>query len=427
MDLSPTDFELPNFIKSIADIFQIRAKQKNILFNYEQVSPIPQCVTADEKRLRQVLINLLSNAIKFTDQGQVTLKVGTVLESGDWITDIEELSAENILDFTSLPKAKIRFLVEDTGIGIEEQELTQIFLPFHQVDTGLHSVEGTGLGLSITQKLVKMMGGEIYVKSNMGKGSVFLVDLELLEISCSNKCFLPGLWEPQIIGFQGKKRKILVVDDQSVNRKILAHLLVPLGFEFAEAVDGRDCLNKAAEFHPDLILMDLVMPVMDGFEATRKLRDVPQLKEVVVVALSASVFDATQQESLGAGCNSFIPKPIQVKQLLERLRLHLGLEWIYEDRPGQQPLEGSEEIIFHSSHSASNTDNSELIPPPPEEISALFQLAMSGDIGGIIEASTNFQNVEPKYGPFAARVHQMAKGFQIKQIREFLKEYMIDS
>jgi len=412
MELSVTEFELPSFIKSIADIFRIRAQQKNILFNYERVSPLPQCVTGDEKRLRQILINLLSNAVKFTDKGKVTLKVGTVMDSGDWVSNGDLLSAEQIADITSLPKIKIRFQVEDTGLGIEEKEITQIFLPFHQVESSLHAVEGTGLGLSITGKLVKLMGGEIHVKSTPGQGSVFWVDLELPEIACPNKCFLPGESESQIVGYKGKKRKVLVVDDQSVNRKILAHLLVPLGFEFAEAADGRDCLQKAAEFQPDLILMDLVMPVMDGFEATRRLRDLPQLQGVVVVALSASVFDATQQESLGAGCNSFIPKPIQVKQLLERLRLHLGLEWIYARNPGQQLA--TEEVF-------SALGNSGLISPSPEEITALLKLAMSGDIGGIIEASANLESLDLKYGPFAAKLNQMAKGFQIKQIREFLK------
>lgn len=425
MELCFSELEFPNFIKSIADIFLIRAEQKNISFNYERVSPVPKCVTADEKRLRQILINLLSNAIKFTDKGEVILKVGTVTESGDWVADSQELLPEQILDISSLPQPKIRFLVEDSGIGIEDKELTKIFLPFHQVDTGLHSVEGTGLGLSITQKLVKMMGGEIRVKSTVGEGTVFWVDLELPEISCPNKLFLPGYGERQIIGFKGKKRKILVVDDQSVNRKILAHLLVPLGFELLEAVDGRDCLEKAAEFQPDLILMDLVMPVMDGFEATRRLRDVPLLQQVVVVALSASVFDATQQESLGAGCNSFIPKPIQVKQLLERLRLHLGLEWIYDNYPGQEAATGGTgQSILNSSFTVGN---SELIPPPLEEITVLFKLAMSGDIGGIIEASTNLKDLDVKYGPFAELVHHKAKGFQIKQIREFLQEYMVDS
>lgn len=425
MELSSSEFDLPNFIKSIADIFLIRAQQKNILFNYEPVSPVPKCVTADEKRLRQILINLLSNAIKFTDKGEVTLKVGTVTESGDWMGVAHELLPEDILDISSLRQGKIRFQVEDSGIGIEDKELTKIFMPFHQVDTGLHSVEGTGLGLSITQKLVKMMGGEIHLKSSVGEGSVFWVDLELPETSCPNKLFLPGCGEPQIVGFKGKKRKLLVVDDRSVNRKILAHLLVPLGFQLLEAVDGQDCLEKAAEFQPDLILMDLVMPVMDGFEATRRLRDVPRLESVVVVALSASVFDATQQESLGAGCNSFIPKPIQVKQLLERLRLHLGLEWIYDNYPGQQAATGGTgRTILNSSFTVGN---SELIPPPPEEITVLFKLAMSGDIGGIIEASTSLKNLDAKYGPFAELVHRKAKGFQIKQIREFLQKYMVDS
>lgn len=423
MDLSPSEFNFPVFIKSMADIFRIRAQQKNIGFKYEPMSPLPSCVRADEKRLRQILINLLSNAVKFTEKGVVTLKIGYINDNGEWRSEGRSQPREPILENSPFFTPKIRFQVEDTGIGIETSELAQIFQPFHQADTGLQAVEGTGLGLSITQKLVGMMGGEINVISTPGEGSIFSVNLELLEIACSHQ-HLPTR-EPQIIGFKGKKRQVLIVDDQSVNRKILHHLLLPLGFELAEAVNGEDCLQKAAKFLPDLILMDLVMPIMDGFEATRRLRNLAQLKNVVVVAFSASVFDTTQQQSLVAGCNSFIPKPIRVKQLLERLRIHLNIEWIYEDLSEVNSLPNTPDLTAVNSQFF--TQNSQLITPPsPEEITSLFKLAMSGDIAGIMELATKLEKFDAKYGPFATQLHQMVKGFQIKQIREFLKQYMVD-
>ena len=423
MELSLSDFHFPVFIKTIADIFRIRARQKNIGFKYEPMSPLPSCIRADEKRLRQILINLLSNAVKFTEKGGVTLKIGYINDNGEWRGDRQLQPKDALLENSPFFTPKIRFQIEDTGIGLETSDIEQIFQPFYQAYKGLQTVEGTGLGLSITQKLVRMMGGELNAIGTPGKGSVFYVDLELLEIACDRQN--SPISEPQIIGFKGNKRKLLIVDDQSVNRKILQHLLLPLGFELAEAVNGEDCLRKAAEFLPDIILMDLVMPVMDGFEATRRLRDLPQLKNLVVVAFSASVFDTTQQQSLVAGCNSFIPKPIRVKQLLERLRIHLGIEWIYEDISTSHSLLNIPDL--KTCNSLSSTPNSELIiPPSPEDITSLLQLAMTGDIAGIIELATKLENLDAKYGPFATRLHQMAKGFQIKQIREFLQQYMVD-
>ncbi len=216
--------------------------------------------------------------------------------------------------------------MEDTGIGILSEKLGEIFLPFQQADNNNHSIEGTGLGLTISSKLVKMMGGELQVKSTLGSGSVFFFELNFAVVAESVAS--PTADEPIISGFKSEKRKVLVVDDKWQNRSVLVNLLSPLGFEVAEATDGRDSLLKAAEFQPDVILMDLVMPVMEGFEATRQLRQSTNLNNVVVIATSASAFDYDYQESLASGCDDFISKPVQAKELFERLQAHLGLEWV---------------------------------------------------------------------------------------------------
>jgi len=388
MELYLSDFNFPEFLKSIVGICQIRAEQKGIKLIYEALTPIPKAIRADEKRLRQVLINLLGNAVKFTEKGTITFKVDR---------------HEN----------KFRFQVEDTGIGIAAEQLEAIFLPFQQVDEQNRKAEGTGLGLAISRQLVQMMGGEVKVKSTLGKGSVFWLDLDLSE--ASQAANTANIGDRNIVGFNGTKRKVLLVDDKSTNRSVLVNLLQPLGFEVVEATNGRDGLNKALEFRPDCILMDLVMPKMDGFEATRQIRMSPDLEGVVVIAISASVFDFEQQTSREAGCDGFIPKPIREEELLEKLRAHLGLEWVYEEARGQ---------IFNSStqNSKLKTQNS-FVAPPAEEIAALFDLAMMGDLRGIVERSMRLEQLDNKWIPFATHLRQLAKNFEEQQILEFVKQY----
>ncbi|HIK27947.1 MAG: PAS domain-containing protein [Oscillatoriaceae bacterium SKW80] len=408
MELYPTEVNFPNFIKSIADLFRMRAAQKNISFEYQQLSCLPTFVRADEKRLRQVLINLLSNAVKFTEKGSVFFKVGVVNQESSNSTN---------------PILKIRFQVEDTGIGIESSKLKEIFLPFHQVSDRTHLIEGTGLGLAISQKLVQMMGSEILVSSTIGRGSVFYFDLDLPAVE--GFCPQPPLplKQRRIIGFKGNKRKVLVVDDERLNRAILQNLLSRLGFQVFTAIDGQDCLHKVVEFQPDIILIDLLMPVMDGFETVRRLRQLPPLKNVPIIALSASVFETTQQECLGAGCDNFLPKPIQTAQLLERLQTSLGIEWIYDQLAATDEKQEPGQIAASSSSPNSHPQPS-IAPPEPEIIATLLKMAAIGDIEEIIEETNRLENTNPKYAPFLNQVRQFAKGFQVKQLKVFLKQYL---
>ena len=439
MDLWPTEFDFHNFIASLANVFRLRATQKGILFNYQQLSPLPTCVQADEKRLRQILLNLLGNAVKFTNSGTVTLKVGDLAAKG-WEAEAKDLAMsydQCLLAHNQVPTpnvcysySSIRLQVEDTGIGIEPSQLEEIFLPFQQAGKHRHSIEGTGLGLSISQKLAQMMGSEICVRSSLGKGSVFWLDLEL---PSGSGC--PDLGrsdrEGRIAGFTGPQRKVLVVDDNLVNRRLLRNLLTPLGFKILEATDGKDCLNKAVEFRPDAILMDLVMPGMDGFEATRRLRQLPELKNVVLLALSASVFQNTQEEFILAGCDHFLPKPIETKQLLERLRVHLGLEWIYEELgAGWEAQQGVQEANLpgkfpRSLASPTSYSLPSLSVPPPNSIAGLLNLVEIGDIEEILEETARLEQLDPKFEDFANKIRQFAKGFQLDEINVFLQQSML--
>lgn len=399
MELQVSDFNFPEFVKTLTDLFRIRAEQKGISFIYEPLSELPVAVKADEKRLRQVLINLLGNAVKFTEKGGVAFKIGYRVDETQPLMNSET---------TPNSKPKIRFQIEDTGIGIPANQLAEIFLPFQQAGDVSRLAEGTGLGLPISQKLVKMMGGEIYVKSQLNLGSIFWFELDLPEVKT---CLIPPSQEQFILGYQGRKRKVLVVDDKWENRAVLVNLLSPLGFEMMEAADGNDCLKVAMEFRPDVILMDLVMPGMDGFEATRQLRDSRILKKVLVIATSASAFNHDQQQSLSSGCDDFIPKPVRRQDILERLQLHLGLEWIYEESESVRSISGFRALF------------SSPIVPPASEINTLFELAKIGDISSILERTTHIEQMGAEFVPFVTEVRQFAKGFQVKKLREFLAQY----
>ncbi len=406
MELNLSNFHFPEFLKSIVEIVCIRAEQKGIFLTYQPLFPLPLWVWGDQKKLGQVLLNLLGNAVKFTENGGVVFKV-------------------------NYHEDKIRFQVEDTGSGIAPEQLAEIFLPFHQVGDSRGRAEGTGLGLAISQELVQMMGGELKVKSTLGEGSIFWLDLNLPEV-------LPGTEvgtadSLKITGFKGSGSgyKVLVVDDKWENRSVLVNLLEPLGFEIVEATDGQDAWNKAIEFKPDVIFLDLVMPVMDGFEVTRKLRQEPKLKDVVIIATTASVFELDQRSSQSAGCNDFLPKPIRVHQLLEQLQVHLGLEWVYEEKSHLTPLASPKSLLGGDSRDQTlplpaELQNSSLqeIAPPKEELDNLFNIAVRGDIGGILEQATRFEQLDAQFVPFAKELRQLAKGFQERKIREFIQKHM---
>jgi signal transduction histidine kinase/DNA-binding NarL/FixJ family response regulator len=388
MELQVVDFQFPEFLQNITEICRVPAEQKRLSFKFEAVTTLPTIVRGDEKRLRQILLNLLNNAVKFTERGGLLFSVGYRYQ-------------------------KIRFQIEDSGIGIPADKLGEIFDPFQQVSTQKYTVEGTGLGLAISQKLVQAMGGELRVKSKPGQGTAFWFELDLPEIS--NRVEAGPEEERTIVGFAGPRRNILIVDDRWENRSILVNLLDPLGFDLIEASNGREALNQAVEFQPDLILMDLVMPVLDGFEATRQLRQLPEVKDFIIIALSASAFDQTRQECLIAGCDDFIAKPVHATELLAKIQAYLGLAWIYEPtHEATQPIQAAPSLDFPAWPPA----------PPLAELSQLLDLAKRGDVRAILNQLDAIEQTNDQVRPFVAEIRRLARNFQIKQIREFIDQYL---
>jgi signal transduction histidine kinase len=292
IELKPTPMSLPGFLKSLVEMIQVQAQQKGLAFSHDIPSILPAVVQADEQRLRQILLNLLNNALKFTEKGSVTLRVNArsvgVLEY--WSTGEESAQTPTpTLQHSNTP-ILLSFEVSDTGIGIPADHIQDIFSPFHQVSTTRTGREGIGLGLAISQQLVRLMGSELQVKSAVGQGTLFWFDLELPVLDTPDGRHLEGgaHLEHYIVGFKGGTRTLLLVDDNTGNLAFVRDVLSPLGFEIMEAADGREALDKfimatdqsviasqakqSRHDIPDLILMDLLMPGMDGFEATRQIR-----------------------------------------------------------------------------------------------------------------------------------------------------------
>ncbi|WGV23758.1 ATP-binding protein [Halotia branconii] len=399
LELYPNNFNLKNFLTGVGDICRVKAEQKEVSFHYQISNYIPTVIYADEKRLRQVLINLLGNAIKFTADGKVTFTVGVVNQ----ITSLVDFSQDQ-----QLPITTIRFQVEDTGVGMTPEQLQKIFLPFEQVGEMSFKTEGTGLGLTISRQIVEMMGSEIQVESIYGQGSKFWFDLDLPEVTSYIQ-----LEESQlnnnpinIIKYEGKSITILVVDDLWENRAVIVNLLQPLGFKIIEAINGQEGLDKAKAYQPNLIITDLAMPVMDGFQMTRLLRSQPEYQNTVIIASSASVFTLNRQQSQEAGCNDFLPKPVQVDELLDKLQNHLQLVWIYQSNQSSTTLDVNfQEITF----------------PPSVELVNLYQAAKSGYVLEIQEEVNRIQKLNSEYTLFTNKILELLEEFEDEAIVEFIK------
>jgi predicted ATPase/signal transduction histidine kinase/ActR/RegA family two-component response regulator len=394
MDIVPKEFHFPAFVRTVANLCRVRAEHKGLSFSHELRGPALQALYADEKRLTQVLLNLLGNASKFTQQGGIKLRV-------------------DVMEEHRPARREVRFQVEDTGPGIAPEHLSRIFEPFEQVGDQRARSEGTGLGLALTKKIVEQMGGSIEVQSELGKGSVFTVTLEFAEAERGASAAEALSWE-KISGYRGERRTILVVDDNPDNRSVLRDLLVPLGFELFEASSGEAMLQIAVERRPSLILMDLAMPGMDGYEATSRLRQMPELGQVVILASSASTSNAEQQKSIRAGCDAFLCKPVQASALLDELSRFLGVEWIRSEDSSQPSISSAPAV----------TEGAALRLPAAEDLALLLKLAGAGRIGNVLQEADRIEQSDARLGPWLGRLRTLAQSFQIRQLQEFLQAYV---
>lgn len=297
--LERESFDLTVLIQQLVEMFQVETERRSLAFRCQMLDPLPRWVRGDEKRIRQILINLLCNAVKFTEHGEVLLRVGYGGEVA-------------------------RFGIVDTGVGIAADEIDRIFQPFQRGNHGGSGpIQGSGLGLTISRLLAELMGGELTVSSRLGAGSEFRLRLFLPEQGRP----VERVQQQPVGGYRGRRRSLLAVDDQAEQRRLLVNLLTPLGFDLSEAANGAECLQKVQAAPPDLILLDLVMPGMDGLELTRRLRSECTYRGPILM-VSANAFAGDRRAAMEAGCDDYIVKPIRLPKLVEAIGFHLCLHWI---------------------------------------------------------------------------------------------------
>jgi PAS domain S-box-containing protein len=322
ISLNETSFDLYRLLTSLEEMFKLKAESKGLQLIFERTPNLPPFIKTDESKLRQVLINLLGNAIKFTDKGGIAIRVRTEAQSL-FTEGVEGESATYLV-----------CEIEDTGPGISAEELDTLFDPFVQSETGRKSQSGTGLGLPISRQFVQLMGGKISVSSTLEKGTIFKFDIKISPADAMT----PGteVQRQRVIGLAANQPeyRILVVEDKWESRLLLRNLLSPLGFEVREAVNGEDAVTMCHSWQPHLIWMDMQMPVMDGYEATRQIKRMTNGPLPVIIGLTASAFEENRAMVLEAGCDDFASKPFREDVIFQKMAEHLGVSYLYEEIPG---------------------------------------------------------------------------------------------
>ena len=356
--LNETDFDLHGLINWLQQMFQLKAQSKKLQLIIELASDLPQYIRADESKLRQVLVNLLGNAVKFTEHGGVALRVKTGEGRGErgegkekeGMGETEEAEGDSNLKTAPLSRhpstlipqpspltpysSSLTFEIEDTGPGIALKDLEHLFDPFVQTETGHRSQEGTGLGLAISQKFVQLMGGEISVRSTWGSGSIFSFAIQTDTAEAAGQS--PLINRQEVIGLaEGQPSyRILAVDDRPENRALLMELLTSVGFEAQEASNGQEAIERWQDWRPHLIWMDIRMPVVDGYEATKQIATACKAANIeppIIIALTGSVFEEDRKVALANGCHDFVRKPFRAEILFEKMADYLGVRYLYAD------------------------------------------------------------------------------------------------
>ena len=444
LELHCNDFDFLLFLDGVAEICRIRAEQKGIAFHCEFSPELPPAVRADEKRLRQVLINLLGNAIKFTDRGCVTLSVSLESNCDSVVdakntnskdTDSKDIDSKDIdsrhtdsKDTDSKDLYCVRFQIEDTGVGMTPEQIEKIFLPFEQVGDRDRKAAGTGLGLAISQRIAEMMNSPLQVSSELGKGSTFWLTPTFKKATSWVKRS-----SQQIVGIKLAPNRaaprILVIDRHESARQTIAQLLAPLGFVVTVAKDAEDGLQAAlaessargAAQIPDCAIAELGMVDEKGIEVVERLRSHSTTANIKIIVCSTHAFEQDRQDSLAAGADFFLPKPLELSQLLETLQLALKIEWIYATTTSNKNnIVDPKEITQGSTEIASNEA---IIPPDKETLDKLYHLTMMGDLNGLKGMLDKLED-NPDLITFSIKIKELIQRFQTKQIREFIKSFI---
>jgi CheY-like chemotaxis protein len=433
MTIDPKNFDLYRLLDDLQDMFQLRALSQELQLLFQREDGVPRYVRTDDIKLRQVLINLLSNAIKFTQTGEIILRVRKLETSGfcdlldrptacfDTTKSIRDF-ALNSTDFAmvklreeaeelTVPGFWLQFEIEDTGVGMAPEELGNIFKAFVQTASGQKNQKGTGLGLNISSQFVRLMGGEIVVESQLEVGTTFKFEIPVGAVYAAD---IPREQiNREVIGLEPNQPcyRILIVDDREDNRQLLVKMLSPLGFELQEATNGREAIEIWENWHPHLILMDVRMPVMDGYEATKEIKASIQQREQEqqengemnisapespipkIIALTASTIEGGRSFALVVGCDDFISKPFRKTDIFDILSKHLGVKYVYSN---------STEFIFtgdrnNLSACLSNAALAYFPKLPAEWINNIKQVIRSADFDLISRTIEEIRDAHPEF------------------------------
>jgi PAS domain S-box-containing protein len=379
-------FDLHAMIEEMETLFGLRTQAKGIEWSVACAPDLPRFVITDPNKLRQVLVNLLGNAVKFTDAGKVELRVGVVRETGG--------------------ELRLTVQVADTGCGIEPEDMDKLFRFFEQVQVSHAAETGTGLGLAISREFVRLLGGEITVESSVGVGSTFRFEIPIEEAAAEETPSAPS--ESRVVGLYPDEPsyRVLVADDAPDNRELLVQLLQPIGFTVREASNGQEALRAFEEWRPQLILMDMRMPVMDGYEATRRIRSTPAGSDVAIIGVTASALGEMAQGVFDAGVDEFVVKPIREGEVLDKIGRLLGARYVYEERLSDEWTD------------ADVLDPDAVAAIPRELRARIAQAAASADFAAVLSLA---DEVAPLSEPSATALRSLADRFDAESILTALR------
>jgi PAS domain S-box-containing protein len=400
-------FDLIALLHSLRNMLAQRASSKGLDLCFEIAPEVPQFILADAQKLRQVLLNLLSNAIKFTHRGSITLQVSIKANATGALTTTRPI---------------LQFVVADTGVGMASIELHTIFDAFVQAKAGKRSTCGTGLGLTISRKLLELMGGEISVSSTLGQGSTFTFTLPVSPVSGvnvtpqENNRFVIGLAPGQ------PHHRILVVDDRAENRLLMVRLLTQLGLEVKEATNGQEAVQIWQEWQPDLTWMDIRMPVLDGYEATKQIRAREDGQNSIIIALTAQASQSDRALAFAAGCNDYISKPFREQTVFLKMAQYLGLEYVYQSEETENGERGTNPLSSYLCCVTSGVSDS-LDPTPRATLPEVWLLqledaALCGNDLAIVELVAQLPS---ELAQFGTHLTELANQYQFEKILNLIQ------
>jgi CheY-like chemotaxis protein len=381
--------QIRQLLGSMVEEFQLRARRKHLRFSYTVDGSVPECIETDSLRLKQILYNLANNAIQHTPQGEVLLHVYSVED-------------------------RIRFKVADSGKGIPEQDLPKLFTPFFQASNNDGASQGAGLGLFISRKLARILGSDLFLSSALGKGSVFWFDLPATP-AASTTGALPA---ERIVGYEGDRKRILVVDDNAASRYFLDELLKDVGFEVTTASSGDEAIEQASVQPFDAIISDIRMPTKDGHSLCREIRANPKLTGIVMIAFSASVYEDDRHNATASGFDDFVSKPVKETDLLTVLSKHLHIRWIGQCE--EAATSEDQPSTFLDTEQAIEKPISEPLPPT-KILHELLDRAQRGDVMALRDAVAHVRADWPHAKVFCERLMVVLTEFRMAALERILQ------